>query len=101
MTPSDRAASSVWGCFQAHLKMQEYKKLGFGAHPTLSYVLNIHLRDHTVSKAMYDVLLARLDAVEVAVKSNANTIRSTSSKVGEMKKGGGEKLTDCRDGGVK
>ena len=39
----------------------------------------------TVSKATYDVLLARLDAVEVAVKSNANTIRSTSSKVGEIK----------------
>ena len=86
MTPTDRAASIVWGCFQAQLKMQEYDKMGFGAHPTLSYILNIHLRDHTVSRATYELLVIRLDAVEAAVKANANTIRSTSSKVGEIKK---------------
>jgi hypothetical protein len=31
--------------------------------------------------------VARLDSVENAVKVNTNTIRSTSSKVGEIKKG--------------
>jgi hypothetical protein len=87
MTPADRAASSAWGCFQAQLKMQEFEKMGFGAHPTLSYILNIHLRDHTVSRATFELLVARLDSVENAVKVNTNTIRSTSSKVGEIKKG--------------
>jgi hypothetical protein len=86
MTPADRAASSAWGCFQAQLKMQEFEKMGFGAHPTLSYILNIHLRDHTVSRATFDLLVTRLEAVESAVKVNTNTIRNTSSKVGEIKK---------------
>jgi hypothetical protein len=67
--------------------MQEFEKMGFGAHPTLSYILNIHLRDHTVSRATFELLVARLDSVENAVKVNTNTIRSTSSKVGEIKKG--------------
>ncbi|KAI2492591.1 hypothetical protein MHU86_21975 [Fragilaria crotonensis] len=86
MTTADRAASSAWGCFQAQLKMQEFEKMGFGAHPTLSYILNIHLRDHTVSRATFDRLVTRLEAVEAAVKVNTNTIRNTSSKVGEIKK---------------
>ena len=87
MTPADRAASSAWGCFQAQLKMQEFEKMGFGAHPTLSYILNFHLRDHsTVSRATFDRLVTRLEAVEAAVKVNTNTIRNTSSKVGEIKK---------------
>ena len=85
MTPADRAASSAWGCFQAQLKMQEYDKIGFGAHPTLSYILNIHLRDHTVSRATFDTLASQLETLEAAVKANTNTIQSTSSKVGEIK----------------
>ena len=65
--------------------MQEYDKMGFGAHPTLSYILNIHLRDHTVSRATFDTLASRLETLEAAVKVNTTTIRSTSSKVGEIK----------------
>ena len=86
MTVADRAASCVWGCFQAQLKMQEFDKMGFGSHPTLSYILNIPLRDHTVSRATYELLVLKVEAIEAAVKANSNTIRSTSSKVGEIKK---------------
>jgi hypothetical protein len=88
MTAEDRAASSTWGCFQAQLKMQEYEKLGFAAHPTLSHILNIHLRDHTVSKATFEKILVRLTAVEASGTATATTLRSIQSTIGEVKKAG-------------
>ena len=88
LTPEDRAASSIWGCFQSHLKMQEFEKVGFSAHPTLSHILNIHLRGHTVSKATFDKLLVRLAAVEAGGTTTATGLRVLQSAVGEVKKAG-------------
>jgi hypothetical protein len=88
MTADDRAASSTWGCFQAQLKMQEYEKVGFAAHPTLSHILNIHLRDHTVSKATFESVLVRLAAVEASAATVATAVRTLQSVVGEVKKAG-------------
>ena len=88
LTAEDRAASSIWGCFQAHLKMQEFEKLGFAAHPTLSHILNIHLRDHTVSKATFEKLLARTTALEGNAATAASGLRVLQSAVGEVKKAG-------------
>ena len=88
LTVEDRAASSMWGCFQAHLKMQEFEKVGFAAHPTLSHILNIHLRDHTVSKATFEKLVARMSAIEGNAATNASAVRVLQSAVGEAKKAG-------------
>jgi hypothetical protein len=88
MTADDRAASSTWGCFQAQLKMQEYEKVGFAAHPTLSHILNIHLRDHTVSKATFESVLVRLAAVEASAAMAGTAVRALQSVVGEVKKAG-------------
>ena len=88
LTAEDRAASSIWGCFQSHRKMQEFEKVGFSAHPTLSHILNIHLRDHTVSKATFDKLLVRLAAVEAGGTSTATGLRVLQSAAGEVKKAG-------------
>jgi hypothetical protein len=88
LTMEDRAASSIWGCFQAHLKMQEFEKLGFAAHPTLSHILNMHLRDHTVSKATYDKLLVRMAAVEASAVASAAALRVLQAAMGEVKKAG-------------
>ena len=86
LTAEDRAASSTWGCFQAQLKMQEYEKLGFSAHPTLSHILNIHLRDHTVSKAPFEKVLTRLTALESGAATMSTALRVAQSAVGEVKK---------------
>ena len=86
LTVDDRAASSMWGCFQAHLKMQEFEKVGFSAHPTLSHILNIHLRDHTVSKATFEKLAARIATMESNAATNASAVRVLQSAVGEVKK---------------
>ena len=88
LTMEDRAASSIWGCFQAQLKMQEFEKMGFAAHPTLSHILNIHLRDHTVSKATFEKVLARMATIESNAATTASTLRVLQSAVGEVKKAG-------------
>jgi hypothetical protein len=88
LTMEDRAASSMWGCFQAQLKMQEFEKMGFAAHPTLSHILNIHLRDHTVSKATFEKVLARMATIESNAATTASTLRVLQSAVGEVKKAG-------------
>lgn len=86
LTAEDRSASATWGCFQAQRKMQEYEKMGFAAHPTLSHILNIHLRDHTVSKATFEGIVARLEAVEASAALSAGGLRSIKSGLGDAKK---------------
>ena len=86
LTADERAASATWGCFQAQLKMQEYEKMGFAAHPTLSHILNIHLRDHTVSKSTFEGFVARLAAVEASAAASAGSLRSLKSGLGDAKK---------------
>jgi hypothetical protein len=88
LTVEDRAASSIWGCFQAHLKMQEFEKMGFAAHPTLSHILNMHLRDHTVSKATFEKLLVRMAAAEASAAASATAVRTLQTAMGEVKKAG-------------
>ncbi len=88
LTMEDRAASSMWGCFQAQLKMQEFEKMGFAAHPTLSHILNIHLRDHTVSKATFEKVLARMATMESNAATTASALRVLQSAVGEVMKAG-------------
>jgi len=74
--PGDRAAGVVWGFLQAHRKMQEYLKKGFSASPTLSHVLNIHLRDHAVtSKTFEEFRKTMMDAVATATAA-ANSAQS-------------------------
>ena len=66
--------------------MQEFEKVGFSAHPTLSHILNIHLRDHTVSKATFEKLAARIATMESNAATNASAVRVLQSAVGEVKK---------------
>ena len=89
LTAEDRAASGTWGCFQAQLKIQEYEKMGFGAHPTLSHILNIHLRDHTVAESTFEEALVRLAAMEAGLATASTGLRLLQSVMGEVKKAKG------------
>ena len=86
VTAEDRAASGTWGCFQAQLKMQEYEKTGFGAHPTLSHILNIHLRDHTVPKSTFEAAMVRFATMEASLAMASTSLRLLQSVVGDVKK---------------
>jgi hypothetical protein len=37
---------------------------GFGAHPALSHILNLHLQDNVVSRLRFEALEKRLQEVE-------------------------------------
>jgi len=45
---------------RGHRVIQELSSEGFEAHPRLSHILNIHLRDNAVSKSAMDRVLAEL-----------------------------------------
>ena len=45
---------------RGHRVIQELSSEGFEAHPRLSHILNIHLRDNAVSKSAMDRVLADL-----------------------------------------
>ena len=67
LTTDKRPVSVLWGTLQAHKKMAELTTKQFSAHPLLSHVLNLHLRQHSVRKVKYVALLDRVAILEEEV----------------------------------
>jgi hypothetical protein len=67
LTADERPVSVLWGALQAHKKMDELTKKQFSAHPLLSHVLNLHLRQHSVRKVEHVALLNRVVLLEEEV----------------------------------
>jgi hypothetical protein len=73
----------MWGALQAHKKVEELTKKQFSAHPLLSHVLNLHLRQHSVRKVDHDVLTERVKHLEEElgrVKKMADQALTASKK---------------------
>jgi hypothetical protein len=60
----ERPVSVMWGALQAHKKVEELTKKQFSAHPLLSHVLNLHLRQHSVRKVDHEMLAAKVILLE-------------------------------------
>ena len=60
----DQFGSVFWGALQTHRVIQELSSEGFEAHPRLSHILNIHLRDNAVSKSAMDRVLAEMTEIK-------------------------------------
>jgi hypothetical protein len=54
----------IWAQLQCHRVMNDLRGTGFGAHPALSHVLNLHLQDNVVSRSRFEELEKRLQEVE-------------------------------------
>jgi hypothetical protein len=77
--PGDREAGATWGFLQAHRKMKAFRIRGFSASPTLSHILNIHLRDHAITAAKFEVLMKEVATVRTiaeAAKKNADQAKT-------------------------
>jgi hypothetical protein len=64
LTTEEQPVSVLWGALQAQKKMEELTKKQFLAHPLLSHVLNLHLRQHSVKKAEHVALVNRIAVLE-------------------------------------
>jgi hypothetical protein len=60
----EQSVSVMWGALIAHKKVEELTKKQFSAHPLLSHVLNLHLRQHSVRKVDHEVLTAKVNLLE-------------------------------------
>jgi hypothetical protein len=83
LTPEERPVAILWGSLQAHKKMEELTKKQFSAHPLLSHVLNLHLRQHSVRKVEHLALLSRMKSLEAdlaTVKGVADKALSAANK---------------------
>jgi hypothetical protein len=63
LSKDERSVAIVWGALQAHKKVQSLMSQQFSAHPLLSHVLNLHLRQHSVRKMDYDKLYKKVDSL--------------------------------------
>jgi hypothetical protein len=53
--------------------MEELTKKQFSAHPLLSHVLNLHLRQHSVQKVEHQALMTRVKALETELGLKKNS----------------------------
>jgi hypothetical protein len=84
LTVDERPVAILWGSLQAHKKMEELTKKQFSAHPLLSHVLNLHLRQHSVRKVDHLALMNRVTFLEEEldrVKGIADKALSTANKL--------------------
>jgi hypothetical protein len=58
----------VWAQLQCHRVMDELRTAGFGAHPALSHVLNLHIQDNVVSRSKFEALERKFIEVERITK---------------------------------
>jgi hypothetical protein len=56
--------------------MEELAKIQFSAHPLLSHVLNLHLRQHSVRKVEHQALMAKVKVLETEL----NLVRGVADK---------------------
>jgi len=70
----DQYGSVFWGALQTHSVIQELSSEGFEAHPRLSHILNIHLRDNALSKSAMDRVLAEMTEIKRIAEKAEKTV---------------------------
>jgi hypothetical protein len=65
---SKRQAGMVWGALQCLNVCRSLLEANFSGHPTLSHILNLHLRDNAVMNSTLDALTKRIDAMDSLAK---------------------------------
>jgi hypothetical protein len=59
----------MWAQLQCHrVIMTKLRIVGFGAHPALGHVLNLHLQDNVASCSKFKVLEKRMGEIERLVR---------------------------------
>lgn len=76
----------MWAQIQCHRAMEDLRSIGFGAHPALSHVLNLHLQDNVVSRSKFEALEKRLLEIEKTAKEAK---KLADKKAGPTRPGGG------------
>lgn len=57
----------MWAQLQCHCVMTELRIVGFGTHPALGHILNLHLQDNVASHSKFEALEKRIGEVECLV----------------------------------
>jgi hypothetical protein len=65
---SKRQVGMVWGALQCLNVCRDLLEANFSGHPTLSHILNLHLRDNAVMNSTLDALTKRIDAMDSLAK---------------------------------
>jgi hypothetical protein len=65
---SKRQAGMVWGALQCLNVCRALLEANFSGHPTLSHILNLHLRDNAVMNSTLEVLTKRVDSMDAIAK---------------------------------
>jgi hypothetical protein len=92
-TPEDGGGDVelVWAQLQCHRVMSELQTAGFGAHPALSHVLNLHIQDNVVSRSKFEALERKfIDVERIAkeAKKAADRPRAGGTPCGGAARGG-------------
>jgi uncharacterized coiled-coil protein SlyX len=66
---SRRQAGMVWGALQCHSVCRQLLDSNFSGHPTLSHILNLHLRDNAVMQSSLEALIKRVERMDGDVKA--------------------------------
>jgi hypothetical protein len=61
--------------------MKDFRARGFSASPTLSHILNIHLRDHAITGAKFDVLVEEVEAIRTIAEAAKKAADQAKTKV--------------------
>jgi hypothetical protein len=76
---SRRQAGMVWGALQCHSVCRSLMEANFSSHPTLSHILNLHLRDNAVMASSLEALTKRVDKMDVEIKGTKKTAEKALS----------------------
>jgi hypothetical protein len=74
-----RDAGMVWGALQCHAVCRSLMDANFSSHPTLSHILNLHLRDNAVMMSSMDAMSKRIDKMDVELKGTKKTAEKALS----------------------
>mmetsp|Transcript_3766 Transcript_3766/g.5135 ORF Transcript_3766/g.5135 Transcript_3766/m.5135 type:complete len:277 (+) Transcript_3766:1972-2802(+) len=88
LSQDHRAGCVLWGCLQAHLRMQTFVSQGFSADSKLSHVLNLHLQDNAVMQGEFKAFKKKVIEVEkqtLASQKIANQAKSLADKANASK----------------
>jgi hypothetical protein len=73
---SRKHAGMVWGALQCHRVCRELLEANFAGHPTLSHILNLHLRDNAVMNSSMAEVTKRIEDLDTLIKA----VRKTAEK---------------------
>jgi hypothetical protein len=76
---SRRDAGMTWGALQCHAVCRSLMDANFSSHPTLSHILNLHLRDNAVMMSSMEAMTKRLDRMDADLKGTKKTAEKALS----------------------